>query len=70
MVSTEIILLIVNICISSITSLFLPLFQSLSFCIKHIYKLDSPCGNLELRQSNIQKKKKSKDENKKQNDSI
>lgn len=51
--STEIILLIVNIIISSVTTLILPLTTSLSFVIKKIYKMDSPCGNIELRQSNI-----------------
>jgi len=61
MTRTEVILLIINICISSVTSLFLPLFQSLSFCIKHIKKIDSCGAKIDLR-SPIKKRKKENSE--------
>lgn len=57
--STETILLIVNIIISSFTTLFLPLFQSISFCIKHIKNIESCGGKIELRESMMQRRKKS-----------
>ena len=58
--STETILLIINIVISSFTTLFLPLFNSIAFCVKHIKKIESCGGKIELRESTIQKRKKSK----------